>query len=373
MPNPIGRMELFARLGRIIVADVMVDEAAEYAAKQEWQELNRLQTSVYASRFPGGARSCDRRLAYELMNFARTEPMPAMVGATAAVGKAVEGYETNLLEIAGRLLSSGADSEDQIYIEDNDDWISGRLDIVTLPAFWNRPLLTEKKTKDSDVVDEMRNLQRSYDPAHAYQTRVYIAILRSLSKILWPAAVVCRHTWRLAEPGIEPVLDAMVCRDHGIHADSGCLQEIELQPLQDGVLSYSSRNRPNVKASWYFQHDEAWWQNGLERIRRMQEHFVQGDLPAHPFGGKQWSAPPCQYCDFKRNVCKPDHQAGVAKLSESHGVEWSQGVYGHYDPEAIRQAVLDRWRGREGFGYTLPPGYEIGRHGVQRSVPTVEA
>jgi hypothetical protein len=38
------------------------------------------------------------------------------------------------------------------------------MDIVTLPPFWNRPLLIEKKTKDSDVVDEMRALRRVYDP-----------------------------------------------------------------------------------------------------------------------------------------------------------------------------------------------------------------
>jgi hypothetical protein len=54
----------------------------------------------------------------------------------------------------------------------------------------------------------------------------------------------------------------MVCRDHGINDDCGCLIEIELGPVESGVLSYSSRNRPNVKASWYFEHDEAWWRRG---------------------------------------------------------------------------------------------------------------
>jgi hypothetical protein len=72
------------------------------------------------------------------------------------------------------------------------------------------------------------------------------------------------------------------------------------------------------------------------------------------------------FCDFKKNVCRPDQAAGVTKLTESHGVEWSQGVYGHYSPERIRQQVLDRWRGREGYGYSLPSGYEIGRYGVQK-------
>jgi hypothetical protein len=220
MADSVGRMELFARLGRITVAETMIDNAAAYVSELEWRHQldTRDTTSIYVSRFPGGARSCERQLVYDLMNFAHTEAMPPMVGATAIVGKAVEEYEVNLLGIDGRLLSPDADAEDQIRVEDNDYWISGRMDIVTLPPFWNRPLLIEKKTKDGDVVDEMRALRRSYDPSHAYQTRVYIAILRQISQQLWPAAVVCKHTWRLAEPGNEPVIDAMVCRDHGIHA-----------------------------------------------------------------------------------------------------------------------------------------------------------
>jgi len=366
MTSSVGRMELFARLGRITVAEAMIDEAAHYIADHEWRAPSRPKTSFYVSQFPGGPRPCARKLAYDLMNFPASDPMPPMVGATAIVGKAVEEHEVSMLDHAGRLLSTSADCEDQISVWDADHWISGRMDIVTLPPFWNRPLLIEKKTKDSDVVDEMRALTRSYDPIHGYQTRVYIEILRELSQQLWPSAVVCKHTWRLAEPGIENVIDAMVCRDHGIHADSGCLIEIELQPLQSGVLSYSSRNRPNVRASWYFEHDEAWWQRGLEVIRQAQEAYATDVIPPHPFGGKQWSVDPCKYCPHKRNVCKPDHLAGVEKLSESHGVEWARGVYGQYDPTQIRQAVLDRWRGLKGFDYALPEGYTMGRNGVQK-------
>lgn len=359
-------MELFARLGRITVVDAMLNEASSYVAEHEWRSPERGTTSFHVTKFPGGARPCARKLTYDLMNFPAAEPMPPMVGATAIVGKAVEEHEVSMLEYAGRLLSTPADAADQISVFDADHWISGRMDIVILPRFWNRPLLIEKKTKDSDVVDEMRALTRSYDEAHGHQVRVYVAILRELSRTIWPSAVVCKHTWRIAEPGVEPVIDAMVCKDHGIHADSGCLIEIDLQPLQSGVLSYSSRNRPNVRASWYFEHDEAWWQRGLEVIREAQEAYATDRIPPHPFGGKQWSAKPCQYCPHKKNSCKPDHQAGVTKLSDSHGVEWARGVFGHYDPKAIRQAVLDRWRGREGFNYSLPEGYTMGRNGVQK-------
>lgn len=366
MPRSIGRMELFARLGRISVADTMIDEAANYVSDHEWRGRGRDATSFYVSQFPGGARGCARKLTYDLMNFPGSEAMPQMVGATAAVGKAIEEHEVSLLDQAGRLLSTPADCEDQIRVWDSDHWISGRMDIITLPAFWNRPLLVEKKTKDSNVVDEMRALTRIYDESHAHQTRVYIAILRELSKRLWPSVIVCKHTWRIALPGIEPVIDAMLCRDHGVNADCGCLIEIELQPLQSGVLSYSSRNRPNVRKSWYFEHDEQWWQNGLEIIRAAQAAFVADEIPAHPFGGKQWSAQPCQFCQHKKPTCKPDHLAGISSLSQSHGVAHAREVFGTYDPDEMRQKVLDRWRGRSGVGYDLPPGYEIGRTGVQR-------
>lgn len=366
MPSEIGRLEFFAKLGRVSVDEVMVNEASEYVSEREWRGRSRDATSFYVSQFPGGVRPCARKLTYDLMNFPQTEPMPPMVSATAIVGKAVEEHEVSMLDTAGRLLSTPADCPDQIRVWDADHWISGRMDVIVLPPFWNRPLLREKKTKDSEVVEDMRSLKRSYDPSHAFQTKVYIAILRELSEILWDRAVVCKHTWRIAMPGVEPVIDAMVCRDHGINDDSGCLQEIKLQPLQSGVLSYSSRNRPNVRASWYFEHDEQWWQKGLKTIRAAQQAFAEDRLPDHPFSGKQWSLEPCKYCPHKRETCKPDYQAGVTALSQSHGVEWARKVYGGYSPEDMLQKVLERWRGMSGVGYDLPSGYTMGRTGVQK-------
>jgi hypothetical protein len=103
----------------------------------------------------------------------------------------------------------------------------------------------------------------------------------------------------------------MVCPDHGIHADSGCLREIDLEPIRDGVIIYVARDNPEVRASFYFEHDEQCFQRGLAVLRRVQEHYANDMIPAHPFGGKQWSQDPCRFCDFKKNVCKPDHQAGV--------------------------------------------------------------
>jgi hypothetical protein len=373
-PLEVGRMELWARLGRITVVENMIDEAAAHVAEREWRNNSFASphgqswfSSTHVSRFPGDdPRACARKLAYEMMAFPAVEPMPQKVPAAGIVGVAIEDWLVRMLGLDGRILSASHDASHQIGFEDADHWLTGSPDLIVLPRFWNRPLVIEVKGERIERVEEMRTLKRSYWPKHGRQARGYVGMGNRLSPELWPAAVVCKHTWRLAEQGNEPVTDAMICPDHGINADSGCLIEIDLQPIREGVIVYCARDNPEVRASWYFEHDEAWFQKGLDVVRRVQEHYASDLIPAHPFGGKQWSAQPCRYCDMKKEVCKPDHLAGTTKLSESHGVDWARQVYGDYDPDKIREAVLERWRGREGYSYTLPAGYTMGRHGVQK-------
>jgi len=374
MPSAVGRTELFARLGRITVAESMLDEAYERQAEQQWRNRHLDNphgaswfTSMHVSSIPAGdPRPCPRKLAYGMMAFAETDTLPKKAKAAGVVGIAAEGWFVSMLDLDGRLLSAKADAEHQIGFEDADHWLTGSPDIIALPKFWNRPLVIEAKSAYADAVEDMRNLRRPCVPAHARQCQGYIDLGHHISPLLWPRVVLCKHTWRLAEEGIEPVIDAMVCRDHGIHADAGCLIEIELQPIQSGVVLYAARDHLETRKSWYFEHDEQRFQKGLSVLRKVQEAYATDRIPEHPFGGKQWSADPCKWCSMKKNVCKPDQQAGVTKLTESHGVEWSRGVYGNYDPIKVRQAVLERWRDRRGYNYTLPEGYTIGRNGVQR-------
>lgn len=370
--NAVGRMELFARLGRITVAESMIDAAFERSADHAWRdELNDDPhghpwfTSMHVSSFPGAdARACERKLAYGMMGFAKAEPMTQKPIAAGVVGSAAEDWVVKMLGFDGRVLSASHDSKHQIGLIDADHWLTGSPDLIVLPPFWNRPLVIEKKTAYADVVDEMRALRRSYVPGHARQCRGYIGLGHHLSKTLWPSAVVCRHTWRLAQRADHGDAETLWCVDHKDALD--CLIEIDLQPINSGVVLYSSRDHLETRASWYFEHDEAWFQKGLATLRRAQEHYAQDLIPAHPFGGKQWSAEPCKYCAFKKNTCKPDFNANVVKLTESHGVEWSNGVYGAYNPTRVREAVLERWRDQQGYTYTLPEGYTIGRNGVQR-------
>jgi hypothetical protein len=374
-------MELFAALGRITVVESMINQAAEAAAERAWRgrlsgvfdralpNEGHWHTSMHVSSFSGDdPRACPRKLAYGLMAFADSEPLPQRVPAAGIVGTAIEDWLVSMLGYDGRVLSAKADAEHQIDFEDADHWLTGSPDLVVLPRFWNRPLVVEVKSEKVERVSDMRELRRPPWPKHVRQCRGYVGLGSRISQDLWPASAVCKHTWRLAEPGIEPVLDAMVCPDHGIHDDSGCLQVIDLLPINAGVVVYCARDNPEIRCSWYFEHDEAWFQKGLAVLRRVQEHFAHDLIPAHPFGGKQWSVDPCRFCEYKKFVCRQDTKEGIARLTDSHGVAWSKDVYGEhaYSPETIRRRVLERWRGREGYGYHLPPGYEIGRYGVQR-------
>lgn len=382
MSQSVGRMELWASLGRITVAQKMVDDAVVHHAEQAWR--SRIDdnphggtwfTSMHVSSFPGDDhRACGRFLAYEMMGFAQSEPLPQRVFSAGAVGIGIEKWTTDLLEDDHRLLSMPSSAKHGIGFEDADHWLTGSPDIIVLPPYWNRPLVIEKKGEKLERVLEMQQLKRSYWPKHGRQCRGYVGMGTRVSQEVWPRAVVCRHTWRLAlvgdpNPETGEVDDdgAYMCPDHGEPLVPGsCLIKIDLEPIREGVLLYSARDNPEVRASFYFEHNEEWFQKGLAALANVQQHYAQDLIPPHPFGGKQWASDPCKFCNFKKNVCKPDHQAKVAKLSESHGVDWSKGVFGHYDPQRVRELVLERWRGRSGYSYTLPPGYEIGRNGVQK-------
>lgn len=363
----LSRMELWSRLGRIQTAEIMFGQA--YAAIADYQWRNRLTdtdyrgdhwwTSLRGSMFPADDdRYCARKALYALMGMPEDKPSSRMLTGTAVVGTAAEAWNVVNLEFDGRLLaaSESAVRERRVGFVDADYWLTGSPDFVVLPPFWNRPLLIETKTKDKDVVIEMRNGLRSYDAQHMRQLDCYIGLGNRVSPLVWPDAVVCRHTWRIAEPGVENVIDAMVCQDHGIHADSGCLIKIELEPLRSGVLKYMGRDRiGNVTIDYFREHDERRFRAGLDKLLDVRRAFLNDELPPHPFKGKEWSKPPCQYCPFKAKACRPDHAKDVVRLSETRGAEFAQSVYGHYDPAWAREQVLDRWRDRSGIEYRLPP------------------
>jgi hypothetical protein len=355
---PLGRLETFARLGRVGIATSMFERAADRALEEEWR--NRLQraphgepwySSLHVSEFPGDdPRWCPRALLYSLMGHPPVEPASRDLMGTAKVGQAVEDWNLEYVDLDGRLLSAPPGAKRQTGFEDADHWLTGSPDFVVLPPFTNRPHLIETKTKDREVIIAMKMLQRSYDPGHARQARGYLGIGNKVAHVAWPEVVVCKHTWRLALPGSEDVVDAMFCRDHGDQND--CLTRVELQPMTTASLIYFARERPGqrqMQVEYLFEHDEAWFQTGLARLAQVREHLLADELPPHPFGGKEWSKQPCSWCKLKKHSCKPDHAAGVTRLTESKGGEFAADVYRWFDSERVRQAVIDRWVGKGGM------------------------
>lgn len=360
---PLSRFELFARLGRINTGISTFDEASDYAEEKSWR--NRLRdaphgaawhTSLHGSAFPAGdPRWCPRRLAYGLMGIPEVEPISQMLRSTMVSGQAAEDWHVHNLDIAGRLLSTNLKASHQTGFIGNDHWLTGAPDFIVLPKGWNRPHLIETKTKDTDVVEAMKLLQRSYDQPHRRQAMAYIGMGNRITPMLWPSVFICQDTWRIAEQKhiyIDDIgCDRPHCRDHG---GMECIFELKLEPLRTGSLIYMGRNRLNLKQEYVFEHDEEWFRDGLAKLEQVQAHFRNGTLPDHPFGGKEWSQRPCQYCDVKKHACKPDHKAGITEMRESNGIDFARQVYGEYDFDIINDAVLSRWRGKSGFAAKQP-------------------
>jgi hypothetical protein len=356
------RFEVWNRLGRMQVVEPMLDAASLEFEEFRWRNGEPdphgrpWHVSMHASAAPVGDRWCPRKLIYGLADFPENEPFSPMLRGTMTVGSAVEHDMVERLGFAGRLLSAPLESKVQTSFEDADIWLTGSPDLVVLPYRWNRPHILEAKTKDHDVVAEMKAGYRKWDDDHALQLQAYIGLGAAVSKMLWPSAVVCKHTWRVAEPGLEKVIDAMVCKDHGIHADSGCLIEIDLEPLQTGSLFYNSRDRPNApgkKIEYFFDFNEAAYERARRRLAEVRAHFEAGTIPPHPFGGKGWSEQPCRFCPMKRETCKPDHKAGVTRLEESNGIEWAKQVRGGYSLDVVRDRIAKEWEGKSGVSGRL--------------------
>ena len=366
----LGRFETWARLGRIATAESMFNDASLHAEEQHWRRRiadaphgNPWYSSLHVSQFPAEERHCPRQLAYGLMGFADETPFKRMVRGTMIVGQAAESWNVQNLYEDGRLLSAPDFAEHQTGFTDADHWLTGAPDFIVLPPGWNRPFLIETKTKDLDYVVELKKLNKTYDAKHARQIKGYIGLGHRITPQLWSEVVICKHTWRLATGGGGDLL--WVCRDHGLggvedkfsEMGSGCLIKLKLEPLRSGALIYMGRDRPNVTQSYVFEHDEEWFQRGLAKLTEVQEHFRAGTIPSHPFGGKDWSKDPCRFCDYKKHICKPDHNDNITSLTESNGVDYSREIYGDYDPEQIHKTVIDRWAEKSGIYGTHPTNF----------------
>jgi hypothetical protein len=305
-----GRKEFFSRVGLIRVVEPLTEKAYLKMEREAFKlDLEgdphgvAYHTSFGGPSFPGNDEmACPRKALYGLANFAPPGPAPRQLRTQADSGKAIEYELVRRWEYLGILLSAGAEEKVQTEIKVPELWFSGHPDAIILPPKWDRPHLVEIKSKAHEKVMEMQNRKRGPDAAHVKQAKTYIGFLHELSKELWP----------------------------------------DLEPLRDGTIYYVSRDLPSETHEFYIEHDEEFMEIGKQRLKDWKQHFLNDELPARP---KEWywSKTPCQYCPFKKNVCKPDDKAGVTKLSESHGIEYTKSIRKSYDFDITKEIVIKRW------------------------------
>lgn len=313
----ITRTEMLARLGLLDPVEPTTAAAFAHHEERAWREDwdndphgHPWHTSFHASSFPGtDRRACGRRAIYTLMNAAPKEPTPRRLRQQAEVGQAIETLLVRRWGTFKVLLSNDRTRGEEVQtgFVDEERWFTGNCDAIIVPLGWNRPHVVEVKTKAHDQVVEMRRLQRGPDEAHVRQLKSYIGFAHEESRERWP----------------------------------------DLEPCVDGSIFYVSREDNETTRAFFYSYDARFMAVGRARLAEWRDHFLRGTLPPHPFGGKEWSKPPCQYCKYKKHVCKPDHQAGVERLRDSSTLAWTAEVRGEYDYDEARRAVLERWKAED--------------------------
>jgi hypothetical protein len=263
-----------------------------------------------------------------MMNFPAREPWKRRLRAAADTGKAIEKDLVRRWDWSGILLSpppsEDGSHDDQLRFEYADLWLTGTADAVIRSRYdQSLPVPIEVKTKWHDVIEQMHLGVRGPDPAHIKQCKTEIAFVRAAMEngSLWP--------------------------------DSG------LKFPTYGVIYYASRDDSSFTAEFRVDYDPHYWDVGCRVLAAVQEAYHADVLPQaddadqrrrHPMGaGWKWSQNACQYCDYKREICRKDHKYQVSKLSESNGTRWAEKVRGvPYDAATERARVLERWEGRTG-------------------------
>lgn len=314
----VTRFQMFADLGLVHVVERVAVDAYKEVAEREWRSDfleaphgQAWHTSFHASQFPGDdPMTCGRKAIYTLMNIPRPKPIDRAGKTVMSVGKAIEYEFVKTLADAGVLISSHPDNPVQTGFTINDAWLTGNTDAVVLPHGWNRGHVIEVKTKDGDVVQAMRRGERGPDPEHIRQAKTYIGMAHAASAELWP----------------------------------------HLEPVTSGSIYYMSRNRPNMAAEFFYQMDEAMYQEGIVRLQEWKEDFLADRLPRRPETW-MWSESSCKYCQYKnmklasgeKAGCKEDVAREVVALPDSTTINFATDLNPDYDYDATKKAVTTRW------------------------------
>jgi hypothetical protein len=308
-----NRAQLYEKLGmgKPIVTPIL-DVIYRVEEEQAWkQDLNNSphgqhwSYSFHASAYPGdNDKACPRAALYTLMNIPGPEPVNRAGRAVMEVGAAIEDHIVWRLYRSGILLSPPPSEEHQMGFTDTDHWLTGSPDaVIRTPK--NKPYVIETKTKDREIVEQMQQGQRSYDPHHKLQLMVYLDFVVKNSKKLWP----------------------------------------DLEQATHGSIVYLARDRPHITHEYKFRHDPDLIETGHARLAEWKQLYLNEELPERPKDWF-WSKPeyPCKWCPFKK-PCKADVKEGVTKLTDSNAIAWADRIYDEgYDYDEQRKNVIDFWK-----------------------------
>ena len=301
------------------IVDELTDAAYEFVLKRKFEEDldnsphgHPWHTSFHASQFPLEKEfGCPRKAVYRLANFSEPEPPSRWLVGLGEAGKAIEVSLTKKWHELGVLISPPPTEPIQLGAEDDEAWLTCSFDSVLLPFGWNRPLPVEVKSKALEKVREMIMGDRKPDENHIAQLKVQLYFLSKHQSEWWP----------------------------------------NLDPVTHGVIYYVARDDPKVTKEFNVPLDIPWVEERIDLLKDWKQKFLDEEIAQtqdkkHPLGWK-WSEPPCQYCPFKRDICKPDWQEGITDLSESSGIARTTKLRTAYSYASARETVIDRWRKRE--------------------------
>lgn len=259
----ISREQLFRTLNIIkdgVDLEAIVKKSMVEFENHKWQEIDdHTTTSFYASQFPGSEKSCQRKMLYQLMNIPNVDPFPPKLRGQTEMGKAAEEFVVKPLISSGIVLSVNSEKE-QIKFEDPDTWLSGSTDLVLdlREVKYNHVLPVDIKSKDHDVIQQMKIGARNYDEKHYQQVQAYIYFCRKF------------------------------------HVDMGW-RDMGLLPAKAGMLYYVSRQDPTFVHQFYFKIDREVIDRALENSIHAKEMWQEDILPPRPEDWK-WTEEPCKWC-----------------------------------------------------------------------------
>lgn len=312
------RQELMQHFGLVSVASPALSKAHDIVTQQDWRGGADQQghgtywhTSFHASSFPADfERACGRQALYTMMDIPDKEPISEALRGMMEVGNAIEDWVVSTYHRAGMLLSAPPGAKQQTTFKSPEHWLAGHVDAIIRPPGWNRPHVLEVKSKDHEVITNMRRGERKWDEKHRRQCLTYVGLGHIASMFLWP----------------------------------------ELEPISSGSILYISRQRPDYRHEFFFSLNEEAMELGFAKLAEWKQLFIEGRLPER-VKEWQWTVDPCKDCVFKNMKmpdgtkvgCKEDIKRGITDMSQSTTIDFAKTVNPNYSYEQARERVLRRW------------------------------